>query len=586
MTFEKFPEMKQLDNGLQQAASAISMNSIPKVEIAVFCVSPELTAAIETAALDRRMARTTVTVKQGGVAEAAALYGRTPSPNLVVVESNDDKDGLMEGLEALALECVTGTKVIVVGRSNDVDLYRQLLAAGVSDYIVAPLEPMSFVAAVSRCFQPSTEQRLGRITVFMGAKGGTGSSTVAHNVAAAMAERTDTDVLLADLDLQFGTLGLNFDVESPQGMTDVLQAAGRIDEVLLERLAVKHRKRLHLLPAAADINRSFDLKEEDADRLLDVARSSSWHLVVDLPHLWTPWTKKTLLNADEIVITATPDLASMRNAKNMIEYLKKARPNDPPPRLVLNKVGTPKSPEIKAKDFSAAAGLDASISVPFDPQLFGKAANDGRILVETAGNSKAARALTELAWRISGRRNTATVKPFSVQAMIGRFMRPRGGSPASFKQKAKDLRTSEDGVTAVEFAFVAPVLALALVAMADLGFALFERMTIDHVLRAGAQAAMSDPGEERVLQVLQSTLSQSATPSHLSFNTVKRYCACPEDADVDPAIAPDCTTVTCANSAPSYVYYRMEASKPYQAMSLPEILPDFQLSSSVQVQVR
>jgi pilus assembly protein CpaE len=576
--------MKQPGNGIQEARLANLTHAIPKIDIAAFCTSSDVAAAIKTAAMDRRMARATVAVKHGGVADAAAFYSGTSSPNLVVVEANDDKDHLMADLAALALECITGTKVIVVGRSNDVDLYRELLQAGVSDYIVAPFEPMAFVTAVSRSFRTSAEDKLGRITAFMGAKGGTGSSTVAHNVAAALAERGDTDVLVADLDLQFGTLGLNYDIDSPQGMADVLEAAGRVDEVLLARLAVKRAERLHLLQASGDLNKSFNVKEEDADRLLDIARSSSWHLIVDLPHIWTQWTKKTLLSADEIVITATPELASMRNAKNMIEFLKKARPNDAPPRLVLNKIGVPKSPEIKLKDFAAAVGVEESICIPFDPQLFGKAANDGRMIVESARNSKPARAMSDLAGRVSSQKDKMSRKPFSLQGLLGSFKRQR--SKSDLKQKVKDLGNSNAGVSAVEFALVAPVLALALVAMADVGLALYERMTIDHVLRAGAQAAMSDPGEKPVLNVLQSTLSQSPTPSNLTFDMVKRYCACPEDADVEPASAPACGTVTCANSAPQYVYYRMAASKTYEAMSLPEVLPDFQLSSSVQVQVR
>lgn len=114
-------------------------------------------------------------------------------------------------------------------------LYKKLLDAGVSDYLVKPLEPMDFVAAVHRCFRDSTEEKLGRIVAFVGAKGGTGSSTLAHNVAYAMSKRVDADVLLADLDLQSGTLGLNFDIEAKHGMVDVLQSPDRLDDVLLRQ---------------------------------------------------------------------------------------------------------------------------------------------------------------------------------------------------------------------------------------------------------------------------------------------------------------------------------------------------------------
>jgi pilus assembly protein CpaE len=482
--------MKQLGNESQETAQkavAPPLLSIPKVEIAVFCRSEEVAETIRAAAIDRRLARATVTIKDGGTKEATTLYGGDTSPNLVVVENNDDEARLMAALEALALECVTGTKVIVIGRSNDVGLYKKLMEAGVSDYLVLPLAPMEFVASVHRCFRDSTGEKLGRIVAFVGAKGGTGSSTLAHNVALAMSKRVDADVLVADLDLQCGTLGLNFDVDGPQGMTDVLDGTNRLDDVLLRRLAVPYTDRLHLLPATADLNRLFTPKEEDVGRLLEVARSSSWHIVVDLPHTWTPWTRKVLSEADEIVLTATPDLVSMRNAKNLIDFLRKARPNDPPPRLVLNKVETPKLPEIKPKDFVAAVGVEESICVPFDPQLFGKAANNGRLVIETAPDSRAGRAIMSLAWCVGGTRERRT-REKGLKALVQRvFKRGTPKTASNLRKKVRDLKRSEAGVSAIEFALVAPVLALGLVAMADIGLALYERMTIDHVLRAGAQ---------------------------------------------------------------------------------------------------
>ncbi|TGQ31062.1 TadE family protein [Mesorhizobium sp. M00.F.Ca.ET.216.01.1.1] len=155
------------------------------------------------------------------------------------------------------------------------------------------------------------------------------------------------------------------------------------------------------------------------------------------------------------------------------------------------------------------------------------------------------------------------------------------------RQKFRDWRRSEEGVSAVEFALIAPVLGAALIAAVDVGLALYQRMTIDHVLRAGAQAAMSDPGADQVLKVLQSTASKNfppvgAEPSALTFDPPPvRYCACPENANVDPAAAPLCST-TCANSAPTFIYYRMAAQKTYDSMFIPE----FPLSSTMQVQIR
>ncbi len=94
--------------------------------------------------------------------------------------------------------------------------------------------------------------------------------------------------------------------------------------------------------------------------------------------------KACLIAADEIVIVATPDLASLRNAKNMIELARHARPNDAPPRLVINQANMPKRPEIPAKDFAETVGVEPLAVLGFDAALFGQAANNGQMLLELA----------------------------------------------------------------------------------------------------------------------------------------------------------------------------------------------------------
>ena len=105
--------------------------------------------------------------------------------------------------------------------------------------------------------------------------------------------------------------------------------------------------------------------------------------------------RRTLIAADEVVVVATPDLASLRNAKNMIDLVRQGRPNDAPPRLVLNQVGVPGRPEIPAKDFGEALGVHPSLIIPFEPKLFGAAANNGQMILEAAARSKAAEALPD-----------------------------------------------------------------------------------------------------------------------------------------------------------------------------------------------
>jgi pilus assembly protein CpaE len=157
------------------------------------------------------------------------------------------------------------------------------------------------------------------------------------------------------------------------------------------------------------------------------------------------------------------------------------------------------------------------------------------------------------------------------------------GPVAAALRKLHALARCEDGVSAVEFALIAPVFAAALVAMVDVGLALYERMSMDHILRSGGQAAMSDPGPSQVLKVMQSAIASGFVegPETIKLDLPKRFCACPDNTEVDPAQAPACSD-PCPDSTVPYVYYRIRASKTYDGVFVPPI----PLDSSLQVQVR
>jgi pilus assembly protein CpaE len=128
------------------------------------------------------------------------------------------------------------------------------------------------------------------------------------------------------------------------------------------------------------------------------------------------------LSADEVVVTAVPDLASLRNAKNIVDLVRTARPNDAPPRLVLNQVGMPGRPEVPAKDFTAALGIETSVIVGFDAKLFGQAANNGQMLAEVGPKSKQAESLDVLARMIS-RRETGEAPASKPASLLDRLLR-------------------------------------------------------------------------------------------------------------------------------------------------------------------
>jgi pilus assembly protein CpaE len=379
------------------AASEPRARPIPRVNIQAFCEDQDTAVVIQKAAEDRRLAKARVTVQMGGVEAAVAFYRNASTPNLIIIESLLDRDGMLAELERLAEVCDAGTKVIAVGHVNDVLLYRELLRRGVSEYVVAPMNVSQVIESIGSVYADPETAPVGQVIAFVGAKGGAGSSTVCHNTAFSIANAVESDVVIADLDLPFGTAGLDFNQDPLQGIADALATPERLDEVLLDRLLSRCSDHLSLFAAPTALDRPYDLDVAACETVLDVVRANVPWVAVDVPHLWTAWSKEVVVKADYVVLTAMPDLASLRNTKNLVDQLKAARPNDRPPMLVLNQVGVPKRPEISVKDFGHAIELDPKVVIDFDAQLFGTAANNGQMIEEISDKSKAAEAFRSLA---------------------------------------------------------------------------------------------------------------------------------------------------------------------------------------------
>ena len=376
---------------------------LPRITLQAFCETPAVAATMQAAVADRRMDKAHARVQMGGPAAAVEAFRTAPTPNIIVLEAVADPATLVSHLESLSESCDAGTKVVVIGHVNDVQLYRDLIRRGVSEYLIAPLEPLDVLRTLSELYIAPEARNLGRVIAVMGAKGGVGASTVAHHISWAIARNLDASTVIVDLDIAFGTAGLNFNQDPPQGIAEAVFAPERLDSNLLDRLLSRCSDNLALLAAPAILDRTVDLDEDALEQLLELLRASVPCIILDVPHQWNAWVKRTVLGADEILIVAEPELASLRNAKNLVDLSRATRPNDAVARLVLNRVGVPKRPEINAGEFSKALGIDVLTTIPFDAQLFGTAANNGQMIAEVQAGSKATEAFTQIASALTGR---------------------------------------------------------------------------------------------------------------------------------------------------------------------------------------
>lgn len=405
-----------------EVAAMQALRPIPRISIQAFCETESIAAPIERAGEDRRMAKAHLKVHMGGIATAIEFYQTAPTPNLVILESRREPRELLDSLRQLAEVCDPSTKVVVIGHYNDVWLYRELVRSGVSEYVVAPISMADILTVISSIFVDPEADPIGRSLAFVGAKGGVGSSTIAHNVAWAMSTLFSSEVVVADLDLPFGTANINFDQDPAQGIAEAVFAPERIDEVYLDRLLAQCAEHLSLLAAPSTLDRIYDFDADAFAQVIEIAQRSAPLLVLDVPHVWNGWTRNTLAQADEVIITATPELANLRNTKNLVDMLKKIRPNDSPPKLIINQTGVPKRPEISAADFADPLGITPLAEIAFDPQLFGNASNNGRMLGEMNAQHAAVVTINELAHLLTGRTEPKSKKKKpGIGSLIGKL---------------------------------------------------------------------------------------------------------------------------------------------------------------------
>src|SRR6201999_2801670 len=259
----------------------------PRVSVQAFCETVETAAAVQSAGEDRRLGKAHLKIQMGGMAAAIEAYRTAPTPNVIILETEGRSD-ILTGLDQLATVCDSGTRVVVI----------------------APINALDMVRSVCGLFSAPEAKAVGRIIAIVGAKGGVGASTIAHNVAWAIARDLALDSVVADLDLAFGTAGLDYNQDPPQGIADAVFSPDRIDTGFIDRLLSKCTDHLSLLAAPATLDRVYDFGAEAFDAVFDTLRSTVPCIVLDIPHQWSGWSKRALISADDILIVASPDLAN------------------------------------------------------------------------------------------------------------------------------------------------------------------------------------------------------------------------------------------------------------------------------------
>ncbi|MBA2918180.1 pilus assembly protein CpaE [Sphingomonas sp. MAH-20] len=345
-------------------------------------------------------------VVRGGLRAAIQNLAVAASPNVLLVDLSDASDPLND-INALAEVCEPGTVVIATGVTNDVRLYRDLIASGIQDYLLKPLHPDqlrdAFAGAQAvfnapKSFEPQ-QDRPHLMMAVMGSRGGAGASTVAASLAWLFGEKDKRSAALLDLDVHFGTDALALDLEPGRGLTDAIENPSRIDGLFLERALVRVNEKLAVLSAEAPINQPLLTDGSAFYQLQEEIRAGFECTVIDLPRHMLVQHPMLVQDLNSVVLVTEITLAAARDCIRFLAWFKSHAPQASV-ILVANKVAASGVPELSRKDFEASIERKLDFVIPYDQKLAAQAAKLGKPLAEVGKGAKLGQALHGLAGRL------------------------------------------------------------------------------------------------------------------------------------------------------------------------------------------
>jgi len=300
--------------------------------------------------------------------------------------------------EVSAARAVGGAdlKLVVLGTVNDVGLFRDLLSAGATDYLVKPSTREALAAVLERTATAlgTTPDGLGQVIVFIGSRGGVGATTSAVSCAWLMATERRERVALVDLDLHFGTVALKLDLDPGSGLCEALEQPSRIDSLFIERAMIKVTDNLRVLAAEASAAQHLAVDAGAVDMLLHELRRKFVRIVVDLPRGAGPIQRVVLAAASQVVVFCERSLAGLRDT---IQLQTLVREQAPQARLWLVEAGASGERALIGKgEFEKGIGKSLDAGLSYDPKSAGAAANSGQSLPAATPRSAIVRELRQL----------------------------------------------------------------------------------------------------------------------------------------------------------------------------------------------
>ncbi len=343
-------------------------------------------------------------IMRGGIAKAVEYLGQHRSPHILIVDISGI-DLPVSRINELAEVCEPGVAVVAIGNRNEIGLYRDLLQAGVADYVVKPLNTQLLAKALASGRAHTGDaspihKKLGTMVAFVGTRGGVGTTTLAVNMAWYLANRQSRRVALVDLDLQNGDCALALDIKPNSGLREALGSPLRIDNTLLERVMTPVGERLFVLSSEEPLTEDLHFTAVAVETLVSALREQFHYVIVDVPRIPAAPYRRALEMADFRVMVADQTLRSVRDTVRLRTAIGEGegkRPNI----LVVNRHGEGGRHAVTLDELRHVVEVKPKSVIPFQPTLFTTISGGAKIAAAQRG--KFTDAIAALALELSGR---------------------------------------------------------------------------------------------------------------------------------------------------------------------------------------
>ena len=302
------------------------------------------------------------------------------SPSHVVFDIGTRGRDVLAEIDALAQQCEAGTRVVAVGDTNDIQLYREILGRGVLDYLpnpaaidavikalTAPAITAPTVAAPATVAAPTPAKKSEkRVVVVMSAASGDGASTIALNTAHAISQLAGGNTVLVDMDYQFGMVAKNLALQNQYGIGDLFDHPERgVDTILIKRMVANYGK-LDVITAPPELRYLPSVNAEAIRDLIATLSANYDNVIIDLPHVWLPWVTVAMQQSTHLVLVAQLWLKSVSHAARMMRAFREIGVQAGRVTAVINRSGAKFKEAIDAKDFERVCGVPIRHTVAND----------------------------------------------------------------------------------------------------------------------------------------------------------------------------------------------------------------------------